>query len=53
MIEENNVVVAEGTARGSKKEGGYWRVQFCDIFEIENGKIKRLSSFGTDVRDSD
>lgn len=52
MTEENNVVVAEGTARGPKKEGGSWTVQFCDIFELENGQVKRLSSFGAEVKDS-
>lgn len=52
MTEEHGVVVAEGTARGAKKEGGFWRVQFCDVFEIENGKVKRLTSFGNSVQDS-
>lgn len=53
MTEENNVVIVEGTARGPKKEGGFWRVQFCDIFELESGKVKRLSSFGAEVKDSE
>jgi uncharacterized protein len=51
MTEENNVVVAEGTARGVSKEGGAWRVEFVDIFEIENGKIRRLSAFGNSVKE--
>jgi len=51
MTEENNVVVVEGTARGAKKEGGFWTVQFCDFFELENGKVKRLTSFGASVKD--
>jgi uncharacterized protein len=52
MTEENNVVLAEGTAHGTKKEGGSWTVQFCDIFELENGKVKRLTSFGASVKES-
>lgn len=52
MTEENNVVVAEGTVRVHKKEGTIVTVQFCDIFELENGKVKRLSSFGAMVKDS-
>ena len=52
MTEENNVVFAEGTARGAKKEGGFWTVQFVDIFELENGLVKRLTSFGASVKDS-
>lgn len=52
MTEENNVVVVEGTARGARKEGGFWMVQFCDIFELDDGKVKRLSAFGASVKDS-
>jgi len=52
MTEENDVVLVEGIARGAKKEGGYWRVQFCDIFELKNGKIQRLSAFGVGVQDA-
>jgi SnoaL-like domain len=51
MTEEANVVVAEGFARGTKKEGGTWTVHFCDTFEIENGKVKRISSHGVDVKE--
>jgi uncharacterized protein len=53
LTEENDVVVAEGTARGTKKEGGFWRVRFCDIFELEGGRVKRMSSFGVSVKDSE
>ena len=52
MTEENDVVLVEGVARGAKKEGGFWRVQFCDIFELKNGKIQRLSGFGVAVQDA-
>lgn len=52
MTEENNVVVAEGTVRVHKKEGKIVTVQFCDIFELQNGKVKRLSSFGALIKDS-
>lgn len=50
MTEENNVVVAEGFARGVKKEGGNWTVHFCDTYEIENGKFKRISTHGVDLK---
>jgi uncharacterized protein len=51
MTEENNVVVAEGIARGAKEGGGSWTVQFVDIFEIESGKVKRLIAFGADIKE--
>jgi ketosteroid isomerase-like protein len=52
MTEENKVVVAEGTVRVFKKDGKILTVRFCDIFELENGKIKRLDSFGALIKDS-
>jgi uncharacterized protein len=50
MTEENNVVVAGGTVRVHKKDGRNMTVEFVDTFELENGKIKRKSSFGTQVK---
>jgi ketosteroid isomerase-like protein len=52
MTEENDVVVAEGTARVHKKDGSILTVKFCDIFEMEMGKVKKLSSFGALIKDS-
>ena len=52
MMEENNVVVAEGTVRVPKKEGGFLMFRFCDIFELENGKVKRLTSFAAEIKNS-
>jgi uncharacterized protein len=52
MTEENNVVVVEGFARGKKKDGGTWTVRFCDAYEIENGKFKRISTHGADLKGS-
>lgn len=53
MIEENNVVVAEGIVHVPKQEGGVMTFRFCDIFELENGKVKRLSSFAAQIKDSE
>ena len=50
MIEEDNVVVAEGSVRTQKRDGGEVRLRFCDVFVIEAGKIKRLTSYLTDFR---
>jgi uncharacterized protein len=52
MTEEGNVVVAEGTVHVHKKDGADLRVQFVDIFELEQGQIKRLSSFGALIKDA-
>ena len=45
MIEENNIVVSEGKVSAEKREGGYFNAVFCDVFDMENSKIKRLTSY--------
>jgi uncharacterized protein len=52
MTEEDNVVIVEGIARVHKKDGRNFAVRFCNIFELENGKIQRKSSFGALLKDS-
>ena len=51
MTEEDNIVVAEGFARGKKKEGGTWTVHFCDTYELQDGKVKRASTHAVDVQE--
>jgi uncharacterized protein len=50
MIEEENIVVAEGSVRTQKREGGELRLRFCDVFVMESGKIKRLTSYLSDFK---
>lgn len=45
MTEENNVVVAEGHVQCRKKAGGMLDALFCDVFQMENGKIKQLTTY--------
>lgn len=45
LIEENDVVIAEGAVQGKMRNGGELNAVFCDVFEMENGKIKRLTSY--------
>lgn len=45
LVEENNIVIAEGTVNGKLKSGDPFRVVFCDVFEFDNGKIKKLISY--------
>jgi len=52
LTEEDDVVVAEGTTHVTKKDGSSLSVRYVDIFELENGKIKRKSSFGALLKDS-
>jgi ketosteroid isomerase-like protein len=45
MIEENDVVIAEGTVRSKRRDGGLLNAVFCDVFVMENAKIARLTSY--------
>ena len=53
MIEEGNVVVAEGTVRVKKKDGRTFHVQYCNIYELKDGKVKRKSSYGALLKESE
>lgn len=45
MIEENNIVVTEGAVQARMRDGGTLDAVFCDVFHMENGKIKLLTSY--------
>lgn len=45
MIEENNIVVAEGTVLAKPKNNSPVLLAFCDVFEFRDGKIKKLTSY--------
>lgn len=52
MTEEHNVVVEEGIARVTKKDGRTFTVRFCNIYELENGTVKRKTSFGALIKEA-
>ena len=45
LTEANDVVVAEGTVRARRTDGALLHLVFCDVFEMHNGKIRRLISY--------
>ncbi len=47
MIEENDVVMAEGSVRCQFKTGNWLHAVFSDVFEMRGGKIKRLITYLT------
>ena len=49
VTEENDVVVAEGSVLTQRKEGSLLRLAFCDVFEMEREKIKRLISYLVEI----
>lgn len=45
LIEEGDVVVAEGSVRTKRKDGSALTLVFCDVFEMRAGKVARLTSY--------
>ena len=45
MIEEGNIVIAEGTVVAKLKNAPPLHVAFCDVFHFTNGKISKLTSY--------
>lgn len=50
LTEENDVVVAEGSVRSQRKDGGILNLVFCDVFEMRDGRIRRLTSYLMELR---
>jgi ketosteroid isomerase-like protein len=40
FVEENDIVIAEGTVQGKMKNGNSLDAVFCDVFEMTGGKIQ-------------
>ena len=51
LTEEDEVVFAEGTVRAQRREGGVLHLVFCDAFEMEGAKIKKLTSYLMEVQE--
>jgi len=45
MTEENDVVITEGKVLAQKADGEKLPLIFCDIFEMRDGKIKKLIGY--------
>ena len=50
LVEENNIVIAEGTVRAKKKDAEFINLVFCDVFVMEDGLIKQLTSYLMEVK---
>ena len=49
MLEEDDVVVAEGRVRAARRDGGTLNAVFCDVFEMRGAKIRKLTSYLMEV----
>ena len=50
LTEDEDVVVAEGSVRAGRTDGSILDLAFCDVFEIEAGRIRRLVSYLMETR---
>jgi uncharacterized protein len=50
MTEENDVIITEGSVRAQKKGGEWINLVFCDVFEMQDGKIKKLTSYLMEIK---
>jgi ketosteroid isomerase-like protein len=48
LVEEGNVVVAEGAVQAALKAGGRIDALFCDVFHFRDDKIRRLVTYQVD-----
>ena len=49
VVEENDVVIAEGAVQARKRDGGLLNAVFCDVFVMRDAKIGRLTTYLTEV----
>ena len=45
LVEEGDIVVAEGEVKGRMKNGNLLDAVFCDVFHFRNGKIRQLTTY--------
>lgn len=45
MLEVGNVVFAEGFVRTERSDGTRLNLAMCDVFEMRDGKIQKLTSY--------
>ncbi len=50
VIEENDIVITEGTVRAKKKDSEYINLVFCDVFEMRGDLIQKLTSYLMEVK---
>lgn len=50
VVEENNIVVAEGTVYAKKKDDEFINLVFCDVFEMRGDLIQKLTSYLMEVK---
>ena len=50
LMESGDVVVAEGSVRAGLTDGSILNLAFCDVFDMQGTKIRRLVSYLMETR---
>ena len=45
LVEEGNIVIAEGSVKAKMKDGNTLDAVFCDVFHFTDGKISKLTTY--------
>lgn len=51
LVEEDDVVVAEGRVRSARSDGGELNAVFCDVFILRDARIRHLTSYVMEVKE--
>jgi len=49
--EESDVVSDEGRVRCARKDGGFLSAAFCDLFVMQDAKIRQLTTYQAECKD--
>lgn len=50
LLEIDDVVIAEGSVRTERSDGTIANIVFCDVFEMEGARIRRLTSYLMEIK---
>lgn len=53
LVEENDVVICEGIVRSKLVGGAPFKAVFCDVMEMRDAKIKKLTSYLMEVKEEE
>jgi uncharacterized protein len=45
LVEEGDIVIAEGVVKAKMKDGSKLDALFCDVFHFSNNKISKLTTY--------
>lgn len=51
VVEEGDIVVAEGSVRARRRDGSALFVVFCDVLEMRDGLVRKLTSYLMEVKE--